>query len=54
MISFSGSFHGVSHTAASVTDDRLVAKEQFGIPVSEHTFSVPFPSIHNDVAISDC
>ncbi len=54
MISFDGSFHGVSHTAASVVDDRLVAKEQFGIPVSEYTFSVPFPSKHNDVTISDC
>jgi len=54
MISFDGSFHGVSHTAASVKDDRLVAKEQFGIPISDHTFSVPFPSRHNDVTVSDC
>lgn len=54
MISFDGSFHGVSHTAASVADDRLVAKEQFGIPVSDYTFSVPFPSTHNDVTVSDC
>lgn len=54
MISFDGSFHGVSHTAASVVDDRLVAKEQFGIPISDHTLSVPFPSKHNDVTISDC
>ena len=53
MISFDGSFHGVSHTAASVADDRLVAKEQFGIPVSEYTLSVPFPSKHNDVTVSD-
>ncbi len=54
MISFDGSFHGVSHTAASVVDDRLVAKEQFGIPVSEYTFSVPFPSTTNDVSVSYC
>ncbi len=54
MISFDGSFHGVSSAAASVADDRLVAKEQFGIPISEYTFSVPFPSTHNDVTISDC
>jgi 4-aminobutyrate aminotransferase-like enzyme len=54
MISFDGSFHGVSHTAASVADDRLVAKEQFGIPVSEYTFSVPFPSTTNDVSVSYC
>jgi len=54
MISFDGSFHGVSHTAASVADDRLVAKEQFGIPISDYTFSVPFPSRHNDVTVSDC
>ncbi len=53
MISFDGSFHGVSHTAVSVVDDRLVAKEQFGIPVSEYTFSVPFPGRHNDVTVSD-
>ena len=44
MISFDGSFHGVSRIAASVADDRLVAKEQFGIPISDYTFSVPFPS----------
>ena len=54
MISFDGSFHGVSHTAASVVDDRLVAKEQFGIPISDHTFFVPFPSRHNDVTVSYC
>jgi 4-aminobutyrate aminotransferase-like enzyme len=54
MISFDGSFHGVSHTAASVVDDRLVVKEQFGIPISDYTFSVPFPSTHNDVTISHC
>jgi len=54
MISFDGSFHGVSSAAASVADDRLVAKEQFGIPISDYTFSVPFPSTHNDVTISDC
>ena len=54
MISFEGSFHGVSHTAASVVDDRLVAKEQFGIPVSEYTFSVPFPSTTNDVSVNYC
>ncbi len=54
MISFDGSFHGVSHTAASVVDDRLVAKEQFGIPVSEYTFSVPFPSTTNDISVSYC
>ena len=54
MISFDGSFHGVSHTAASVVDDRLVVKEQFGIPISDYTFSVPFPSRHNDVTISYC
>ncbi len=52
IISFDGSFHGVSHAAASVADDRLVAKEQFGIPISDYTFSVPFPSTHNDVTIS--
>ena len=54
MIFFDGSFHGVSHTAASVADDRLVAKEQFGIPVSEYTFSVPYPSTTNDVSVSYC
>ena len=54
MISFDGSFHGVSHAAASVVDDRLVAKEQYGIPVSDYTFSVPFPSKHNDVTVSSC
>jgi len=54
MISFDGSFHGVSHTAASVADDRLVVKEQFGIPISDYTFSVPFPSTHNDVTINSC
>ncbi len=54
IISFDGSFHGVSHTAASVVDDRLVAKEQFGIPISEYTFSVPYPSKHNDVTVSHC
>jgi 4-aminobutyrate aminotransferase-like enzyme len=54
MISFDGSFHGVSHTAASVVDDRLVVKEQFGIPISDYTFSVPFPSRHNDVTIGSC
>jgi 4-aminobutyrate aminotransferase-like enzyme len=54
MISFDGSFHGVSHTAASVVDDRLVAKEQFGIPISDYTLSVPFPSRHNDVTIGAC
>lgn len=54
MISFDGSFHGVSDAAVSVTDDRLVAKEQFGIPVSDYTFSVPFPSRHNDVTVSAC
>jgi len=54
MISFDGSFHGVSSVAASVADDRLVAKEQYGIPISDYTFSVPFPSKHNDVTISDC
>jgi 4-aminobutyrate aminotransferase-like enzyme len=54
MISFDGSFHGVSSAAASVTDDRLIAKEQYGIPISDYTFSVPFPGKHNDVTISDC
>ncbi len=54
IISFDGSFHGVSDAAVSVTDNRLVAKEQFGIPVSDYTFSVPFPSKHNDVSVSDC
>ncbi|MDY7000820.1 MAG: aspartate aminotransferase family protein, partial [Thermodesulfobacteriota bacterium] len=54
IISFDGSFHGVSHTAASVADDRLVAKEQFGIPVSDYTFSVPFPSKHNDIKVAYC
>jgi len=54
MISFDGSFHGVSSAAASVADDRLVAKEQYGIPISDYTFSVPFPGKHNDVTISDC
>ena len=54
MVSFDGSFHGVSHTAASVVDDRLIAKEQFGIPISDYTLSVPFPSRHNDVTIGAC
>ena len=54
MISFDGSFHGVSDSAVSITDDRLVAKEQFGVPVSDYTLSVPFPGKHNDVTVSDC
>jgi len=54
IISFDGSFHGVSHAAASVVDDRLVAKEQFGIPISDYTLSVPYPSKHNDVTVSYC
>jgi 4-aminobutyrate aminotransferase-like enzyme len=54
MISFDGSFHGVSSAAASVADDRLVAKEQYGIPISDYTFSVPFPSTTNDVSVSYC
>jgi 4-aminobutyrate aminotransferase-like enzyme len=54
MISFEGSFHGVSDAAVSVTDDRLVVKEQFGIPISDYTFSVPFPSKYNDVTVREC
>jgi 4-aminobutyrate aminotransferase-like enzyme len=54
MISFDGSFHGVSSAAVSVTDDRLVKKEQYGIPVAEYNFSVPFPSSHNDVSVESC
>ncbi len=53
VISFDGSFHGVSDGAVSVTDKRLVVKDQFGIPVSDYTFSVPFPGKHNNVAIND-
>lgn len=53
MISFDGSFHGVSDAAVSVTDDRLVAKEQYGIPVADYNFSVPFPSTTNDVSVAD-
>ncbi|HBT88794.1 aspartate aminotransferase family protein [Desulfobacter sp.] len=54
MISFDGSFHGVSAAAASVTDDRLVAKAQYGIPIAEYNLSVPFPSLHNDVSVQAC
>lgn len=53
VISFDGSFHGVSETAVSVTDKRLVVKDQFGIPVSDYTFSVPFPGKHTNVTIND-
>jgi len=54
MISFDGSFHGVSNAAVSVTDDRLVKKEQYGIPVADYNFSVPFPSVYNNVSVESC
>lgn len=53
IISFDGSFHGVSDSAVSVCDDRLVAKSQYGVPVADFTISVPFPSEHNDVTVEE-
>ncbi|SDT84459.1 aspartate aminotransferase family protein [Desulfobacula phenolica] len=54
IISFDGSFHGVSNEAVCVTDNRLVKKEQYGIPIAEYNLSVPFPSLHNDISVEAC
>jgi 4-aminobutyrate aminotransferase-like enzyme len=54
MISFSGAFHGVSDAAAAVTDDRLVAKAQYGIPMADYTFFVPFPGTHTNISVTQC
>jgi 4-aminobutyrate aminotransferase-like enzyme len=53
IISFHGAFHGVSDAAVSVTDDRLVAKHQYGIPVAEHTFFAPFPGSHTSITVAE-
>ncbi|MBK5969611.1 MULTISPECIES: aspartate aminotransferase family protein [Thiorhodovibrio] len=53
MIAFEGAFHGVSEAAASLADEKLVAKEQYGVPISDFTLSVPFPSQHNDVSVDE-
>jgi 4-aminobutyrate aminotransferase-like enzyme len=53
VISFDGSFHGVSESAVSVNDDRLVNKGQFGIPIGEYVISAPFPSKHNNVSVEE-
>ncbi|WP_328986511.1 aspartate aminotransferase family protein [Thiorhodovibrio winogradskyi] len=53
IIAFEGAFHGVSEAAASVADKRLIAREQYGVPISDFTLSVSFPSQHNDVSVED-
>lgn len=53
IISFDGSFHGVSEAAASVDDDRLVHKGQFGVSIGDYTISVPFPSKQNNISVEE-
>jgi 4-aminobutyrate aminotransferase-like enzyme len=43
VVAFEGGFHGTGHPAASLSDDRLLDKKQYGEQLSPNVIKVPFP-----------
>lgn len=54
MITFTGAFHGTGHYAASLTDDRLLNKAQYGIAnINDFVIRLPYPSPLNGVTTNE-
>lgn len=55
IVCFSGAFHGTSYLAATVTDDALLDKSQYGLgSLDEDIVRLPYPDQHGLVSTDSC
>lgn len=55
IVCFTGAFHGTSYDAATVTDDALLDKAQYGLGrLDADVIRLPFPDRYGPTATSDC
>lgn len=55
VVCFAGAFHGTSYLAATVTDDALLDKSQYGLgSLDGDVIRLPFPDRNGTISTSDC